>query len=208
FSFESRTDWTIGEMTDGNCVELTEGDSAEFLQVGTKVGVGSGTDSNNNMLTVSGSTTALHAQIGALGNSGSAIKINSTGVLDVDSITLHENNSLKIEGELTSFDMLAMAVQGAEITAVIGGVAEVVDATNFKDLLQPNFNIATGYTEYSPFGLLLGDVNLDGFINLLDVEPFVGLLSDGQFQAEADINQDGLVNLLDIEGFVALLSAG
>ncbi len=56
--------------------------------------------------------------------------------------------------------------------------------------------------------VLLGDVNLDGLINLLDVEPFVALLTNGDFQNEADINQDGFVNLLDIEGFVALLSAG
>ena len=51
-----------------------------------------------------------------------------------------------------------------------------------------------------------GDVNCDGMINLLDIEPFVDLLSTGGFDPKADINQDGFVNLLDIEGFVALLS--
>ena len=56
--------------------------------------------------------------------------------------------------------------------------------------------------------VMLGDLNQDGLINLLDIEPFVTLLTNGDFQAEADINQDGLVNLLDIEGFVDLLSAG
>ena len=53
---------------------------------------------------------------------------------------------------------------------------------------------------------LLGDVNLDGVVNLLDVAPFVALLSDGIFQAEGDINGDGLVNLLDVTLFVDLLS--
>ena len=57
-------------------------------------------------------------------------------------------------------------------------------------------------------GAKLGDVNLDGVVNLLDVAPFVVLLSSGGFQAEADINEDGVVNLLDIDGFVALLSGG
>ena len=52
---------------------------------------------------------------------------------------------------------------------------------------------------------LLGDVNLDGIVNLLDVAPFVHLVSLGCFQTEADINQDGDVNLLDISPFVELL---
>ncbi len=54
--------------------------------------------------------------------------------------------------------------------------------------------------------LFLGDVNLDGVVNLLDVAPFVELLSSGDFQAEADINQDGVVDLLDVQPFVDLLS--
>ena len=54
--------------------------------------------------------------------------------------------------------------------------------------------------------VLLGDVNLDGIVNLLDVQPFVLLLSVGPFQPEADINKDGLVNLLDVAGFVGLLA--
>ncbi len=54
--------------------------------------------------------------------------------------------------------------------------------------------------------VLLGDVNLDGNVNLLDVDPFVNVLTTGDFQEEADINQDGEVNLLDVDPFVALLS--
>ncbi len=54
--------------------------------------------------------------------------------------------------------------------------------------------------------LVLGDVNLDGTVNLLDVSPFVDRVTGGQFQAEADINFDGVVGLLDVAPFVALLS--
>ena len=53
---------------------------------------------------------------------------------------------------------------------------------------------------------LLGDVNLDGVVNLLDVAPFVDLLTGGEFQFEADINQDGAVNLLDVGPFVELIA--
>ena len=53
---------------------------------------------------------------------------------------------------------------------------------------------------------LLGDVNLDGEVNFLDISPFIDRLSNGSFQSEADINQDGEVNFLDIGFFVDLLS--
>ena len=55
-------------------------------------------------------------------------------------------------------------------------------------------------------GVVLGDVNLDGMVNLLDVAPFVELISSGVFQAEADTNQDGMVNLLDVAPFIDLLA--
>ena len=54
--------------------------------------------------------------------------------------------------------------------------------------------------------VLFGDVNQDGFVNLLDVQPFVDLISTGGFAQEADLNQDGAVNLLDVNPFIAVLS--
>ena len=54
--------------------------------------------------------------------------------------------------------------------------------------------------------VLIGDVNLDGVIDLLDVAPFIELLETGGYQIEADINQDGVVNLLDVAPFVDLLT--
>ncbi len=54
--------------------------------------------------------------------------------------------------------------------------------------------------------ILLGDINLDGVVDLLDVVRFVARLIAGEFQVEADINGDGVVDLLDIVPFVELLS--
>ena len=51
-----------------------------------------------------------------------------------------------------------------------------------------------------------GDINQDGVVDLLDVGPFVGLLTSGEYLEEADINQDGLVNLTDVGPFVDLLT--
>ena len=55
--------------------------------------------------------------------------------------------------------------------------------------------------------VMVGDVNGDGVIDLLDIGPFVQLLTDGEFQIEADINQDGIVDLLDVGPFVEMLSS-
>jgi hypothetical protein len=57
-------------------------------------------------------------------------------------------------------------------------------------------------------GILLGDVNCDGVIDLLDVSPFVAVLTSGGFDPKADINQDGQVTLTDVAPFVALLTGG
>jgi hypothetical protein len=56
--------------------------------------------------------------------------------------------------------------------------------------------------------LLLGDVNLDGNVNGLDVGPFVVLVTSGGYQAEADMNGDLAVNGLDVSPFVAAIVGG
>ena len=53
---------------------------------------------------------------------------------------------------------------------------------------------------------ILGDVNCDGIVNLLDVQPFVDAVVAGVFNAKADMNQDGIVDLLDVSLFVAAVS--
>ena len=57
-------------------------------------------------------------------------------------------------------------------------------------------------------GFLLGDVNCDGVVDLLDVAPFVDLVINGGFSAKADINMDGFVDLLDVAPFVNILTGG
>ena len=54
--------------------------------------------------------------------------------------------------------------------------------------------------------ILLGDINGDGVVNLLDVSPFIDVINSGVFNANADMNQDGVVNLLDVSPFVDALT--
>ena len=56
--------------------------------------------------------------------------------------------------------------------------------------------------------ILLGDVNCDGAVNLLDVVPFVDLITSGTFSSKADFDGDGEVNLLDVEPFVDAVTGG
>jgi len=54
--------------------------------------------------------------------------------------------------------------------------------------------------------ILVGDVNLDGAVNFLDILPFISRQAGVEFQEEADINLDGFVNFLDIVPFIRLLT--
>jgi hypothetical protein len=58
---------------------------------------------------------------------------------------------------------------------------------------------------YAP-GVLLGDVDMSGVVDFLDISPFIGVLSSNGGQAEADCDQDGDVDFLDITPFIAILS--
>jgi hypothetical protein len=57
-----------------------------------------------------------------------------------------------------------------------------------------------------------GDVNDDGEVNGLDVDPFVDVLLNGTtdeaMEYRADVNDDTVVNGLDVDPFVALVVGG
>ena len=55
--------------------------------------------------------------------------------------------------------------------------------------------------------VLIGDVNCDGVVDLLDVAPFVEAVTLGDPNPKADINEDDSVDLLDVAPFIALLSS-
>ena len=69
-----------------------------------------------------------------------------------------------------------------------------------------NLGAYSGAAFVEAAGGLLGDINCDGFVDLLDIDPFVTLITSGVFEAKGDINDDGVVDLLDVDPFVELLS--
>ena len=55
---------------------------------------------------------------------------------------------------------------------------------------------------------LLGDINCDGVVNLLDVGPFIEAIGNGVLDPKADLNEDGADNLLDVAPFIDILGGG
>ena len=118
-----------------------------------------------------------------------------------------------------SVDFDIVGCGSTEIRASVGS-GLVVDNEDFNCTgvsIEPTFGIAGIGTPLGPMGgdepqaggregIPDGDINGDGVTDLLDVQPFVNLLANMQFNFNADINQDGIVNLLDVDGFIALLT--
>ena len=52
---------------------------------------------------------------------------------------------------------------------------------------------------------ILGDVNEDGVINVLDVIGLVNIILGSQFDSNADINSDGVSNILDVIELVNII---
>ena len=100
-------------------------------------------------------------------------------------------------GGLTGLTIAA----GSEITFAVDGIL----APDLTDLPSTSIRIET-FTVEIVGSTLLGDVNLDGTVNFLDISPFIAVLSGGIDQAEADCNEDGEVNFLDISPFISILS--
>ena len=71
------------------------------------------------------------------------------------------------------------------------------------------FQIKVGLSHEAPSkdDCLLGDVDLSGVVDFLDIQPFVNALTTGEFQCEADANEDDVVDFLDIGPFIAILSS-
>ena len=111
---------------------------------------------------------------------------------------------LSTTGDGLRFSMTSDAVAGAAFVRPIIRFDEVVSTA---DSQENCFVFNTSLCANSK-AVVLGDVNMDGVVDLLDVAPFVDLISTGGFSPQADINMDGQVTLLDVDPFVNILTGG
>ena len=128
--------------------------------------------------------------------------------VEVDGIRFFVNDVLVRE------ELNTLAIEPQDFRLNINA-PDIFFAPAFSDLLQPTavaseneiFIFEVDSLVISEITTLVGDVNLDGTVDFLDISPFIALLSSGGFLAQADIDGNGTVDFLDISPFIALLSS-
>ncbi|MEM9409889.1 MAG: dockerin type I domain-containing protein [Planctomycetota bacterium] len=188
-------------------------DTGAFLNVfsdNTSVAGFSGSTVFNPDITVSGFAVDVRWQSTSAGTS-SGDRITDFGGLAITQgtgILTNQTSGNVFEDQLHDPTSDAFLFAQIDFMIVGDGVANFslgvgnLGVVNNGFMLTPNFDGA----ELMVTAVLLGDVNMDGKINVLDVEPFIDVLASGKYLFEADINQDGFVNLLDVDPFIAVLS--
>ena len=94
-------------------------------------------------------------------------------------------------------DFEAIGSGNVEITLVTDPAVFIGNQGMALDVTYGTATVSVGNLE-----VLLGDVNLDGMVTLLDVDPLIDRIMTGTYQAEADCNEDGEVTLLDVAPFI------
>ena len=106
----------------------------------------------------------------------------------------------------------------SDIINNIGDIVDIrmLDSSGMQLLLASNKQLGCtneDYVEYSSHNdvddgscsTLIGDLNGDHIINILDVVQLVHMVLSNIYDGSADINQDGLVNVLDIVMLVNII---
>ena len=129
--------------------------------------------------------------IGAFTIGGYAMTNDSTGPVFIDA-------GYDFEAEAFLFGKI-------DIRAIKSGVVQVYLQTGVLGIVNQGMSFAPDYGIANILvnpTLLLGDLNGDGLVTLLDVSLFVELLVNGGYQLEGDMNQDGEITLLDVDLFI------
>ena len=79
------------------------------------------------------------------------------------------------------------------------------DETAFENLLEAPESASQYLTNLSYEDTLLGDINNDGQINVIDIISTVNLILSNEYQSIADINSDNQLNVLDIVAIVNII---
>ena len=133
-------------------------------------------------------------------------------ITDLDFVSLDDGTvTVEIEG-VGSFDFVDDPDNVSDDfllpfgTSFIPAGANITISLSSPGLAQASVRIQEITVSTEEIAFLLGDANCDGEVNFLDINPFIALLSAGDFKAQADLNGDGAVTFLDIAPFIAALA--
>jgi phospholipase/lecithinase/hemolysin len=173
-----------------------------------------------------GARTFLVPNLPNLGRTPEVLQQGSAAAQLAEAVTLAFNGDLETTMEdlaaelpldLFFLDVFA-AVEGVVADPDAFGFTNVTEACPDPDSACPGYLFwddihptTAGHEELGQLAFALltapvaGDLNGDGLVNGLDVEPFVHVLVSGPFDPVADVNGDGQVNGLDVDPFVAMV---
>lgn len=187
------------------------GDPSAFNQ-GVDTGFGQLNDMELSVTNVSGTTTDGGATIffdgftGAnIGAGGNAAGIDRT--VELNGVTVNmvaaSTGAFQFIQEFTDF--------AAPVATVTYDNSGDTDADGAGDggagsIVARSYDLQFSLTDPNTGTTLKGDVDLDGMVTFLDINPFIGVLSGSGYQAEADCDCDGMVTFLDINPFINILS--
>ena len=135
---------------------------------------------------------------------GIAAANNAFNASHSDTVSIADIPGTEVGVNTTTFDLLAFQASSGAFGGTDGpasGSSSTGNANNGIDIS----NVTIIFDGAGAF--LLGDINLDGVVSFLDINPFIGLLTAGTFQLEADCNLDGAVNFLDISAWIDILTS-
>ena len=106
---------------------------------------------------------------------------------------IHERmNLLGIENELYIEEG-----EGHEYWGSLNGTWVSGPNDYYDQIIDDSFNFLYQFLEVNS-NVLLGDLNQDGSVDILDVVQTVNSILDNEYDSNGDVNQDGILNILDI----------
>ena len=123
---------------------------------------------------------------------------NSTELFNVQGGTAAQGTQGILQQTAGTFNLTGLTLAAGDTIDFVVGINGHFGAD--ETALQANISAET------PSDCLLGDVDLSGTVDFLDIAPFIATLTAGTFQCEADIDENDVVDFLDIAPFIAILT--
>ena len=149
----------------------------------------------------------------AAGNSGLQMAYNSAYVHDNLTTIITKAPEWVGLNELYNYEVSGELLEGSgddiNIIAQNNGLAEGVYNAYLNISSNASESIALLIELISSGGGMLGDVNGDSIVNVLDIIQIVNIaIGSQEFDESADVNEDGVVNVLDVVQVVNIILEG